>query len=166
MTNPMEIRADATVFMLKVLRTAPCGATRARSKDPRVAQEQRAGLIHPRSRTRSRPRRRASGPAAGRRPRSGRRPGGAGRGWGYGCGAGLLGDAVESGGLRMKSVLAAITDTALQAAGILPGTGERHFEDRHALLALSHPLAFVALGAYVTARLAPTRPVAHALALG
>jgi len=64
------------------------------------------------------------------------------------------------------AVLGFLTDSALQWAGILPVPSEVKFDDKHALLALAYHLVYGLLGSYVTARLAPSRPMAHALALG
>jgi hypothetical protein len=63
-------------------------------------------------------------------------------------------------------ILAVVTDTFLQSVGILPITGKERFTDFHSLLALSYHLLYAALGGYLTARLAPYRPITHALALG
>ncbi len=64
------------------------------------------------------------------------------------------------------AILAAIIDTILQSVKVLPVTGEKKFEDWQSLLAMSYHLVFVIFGAYLAARLAPTRPMAHALAVG
>ena len=64
------------------------------------------------------------------------------------------------------AVLGFLTDSALQWAGILPVPSEVKFDDKHALLALAYHLVYGLLGSYDTARLAPSRPMAHALALG
>jgi hypothetical protein len=73
--------------------------------------------------------------------------------------------AVPTGFLTI-AVLGFLTDSALQWAGILPVPSEVRFESEHALLALAHHLAYGLLGSYLAARLAPCRPMAHALALG
>lgn len=69
-------------------------------------------------------------------------------------------------GLIVISVLAAITDAVLQKIGILSVPQETKFTTAQALLALSYHVAYVALGSYLTARLAPDRPMGHALVLG
>jgi hypothetical protein len=69
-------------------------------------------------------------------------------------------------GFVLIATLAFATDTVLQGAGILPVTGATKFESRHSALALSYHLAYVVLGGYVAARLAPSHPMAHALGLG
>lgn len=69
-------------------------------------------------------------------------------------------------GLIVISALAFATDSVLQAAGVLPLVGEKRFQTTHALLALTYHASFVVLGCYLAARLAPNRPMAHALVLG
>jgi hypothetical protein len=69
-------------------------------------------------------------------------------------------------GFILIGALGFITDTALQSLGILPETGSARFKDWQSLLALTYHLGFVIVGGYLTARLAPNRPVAHAIALG
>ncbi len=64
------------------------------------------------------------------------------------------------------AVLGFLTDSALQWAGILPVPSEVKFESKHALLALAYHLAYGIFGAFLAARLAPSRPMVHALALG
>jgi hypothetical protein len=64
------------------------------------------------------------------------------------------------------AVLGFLTDSALQWAGILPVPSKVKFDNQHALLALAYHLAYGLLGSYLTARLAPSRPMAHALTLG
>jgi hypothetical protein len=63
-------------------------------------------------------------------------------------------------------LLGFVTDTILQQLGILPIPTEQKFEPGHSLLALSYHLLFVILGGFVTARLAPDRPIVHAITLG
>ncbi|MDP2898368.1 MAG: hypothetical protein Q8Q12_17660 [bacterium] len=69
-------------------------------------------------------------------------------------------------GFFLIALLGFVTDTILQQAGILPIPSQHKFETRHALLALSYHLLFTVLGSFVTARLAPDRPIAHSIALG
>ena len=45
-------------------------------------------------------------------------------------------------------------------------TGSEKFEAGHSLLALSYHLAYTLFGSYLAARLAPNRPMGHALAIG
>jgi len=69
-------------------------------------------------------------------------------------------------GFFLIALLGFVADTILQHFGILPIPTEQKFEPRHSLLALSYHILFVLLGGFVTARLAPDRPVAHAVTLG
>jgi surface polysaccharide O-acyltransferase-like enzyme len=62
-------------------------------------------------------------------------------------------------------VLSIGTDMALRAAGVLPPLSEPA-GDIPLLLATVYRTAFGVLGAYITARLAPDRPMMHALVLG
>ena len=57
------------------------------------------------------------------------------------------------------------TDAALHAAGIYPAWGQR-MSDALFLLALAYRIVYNLAGCYIAARLAPDRPVQHALALG
>jgi hypothetical protein len=63
------------------------------------------------------------------------------------------------------NLLAIPFDVALMAAGLFaasdPSAGEAQY-----LLALSYRSAFAVLGGWVTARLAPSSPMTHALVLG
>lgn len=69
-------------------------------------------------------------------------------------------------GFVLIGLLGFATDTILQRVGILPIPTEQKFEAGHALLALSYHLLFVVLGGFVTARMAPDHPIAHAIVLG
>jgi hypothetical protein len=69
-------------------------------------------------------------------------------------------------GFFLIGLLGFLADTLLQSLGVLPETGTMRFEDWQSLLALSYHLIFVLTGGYVTARLAPDGPIAHAIALG
>jgi hypothetical protein len=69
-------------------------------------------------------------------------------------------------GLVVISALAAVTDTAFQQLGLLSIPQEVKVTNAQALLALSYHIAYVIFGCYLAARLAPSRPMAHALALG
>jgi len=64
-------------------------------------------------------------------------------------------------GFFLIGLLGFVTDTVLQQFGVLPIPTKHKFETRHALLALSYHILFVVLGSFVTARLAPDRPLAH-----
>jgi len=67
-------------------------------------------------------------------------------------------------GLLAIFVLSTATDVALHA-GIFPSWSER-MNDALFLLALAYRIVYGVAGCYVTARLAPDRPMQHALALG
>jgi hypothetical protein len=69
-------------------------------------------------------------------------------------------------GFFLIGLLGFLTDSVLQQLGILPIPTEHKFETGHALLALSYHLLFAVLGGFVTARLAPDHPIAHAITLG
>jgi hypothetical protein len=68
-------------------------------------------------------------------------------------------------GFVFIALLSFLTDSTLQWAGILPIPGEIRFDGKHALLALAYHLAYAVLGAYLTAGLAPSHPMTHALLL-
>ncbi len=69
-------------------------------------------------------------------------------------------------GVAILSALTAATDALLQWAQVLPITGEKKFQNWQSLLALVYHLLYVVIAAYLVAALAPTRPMAHALAFG
>jgi len=69
-------------------------------------------------------------------------------------------------GFILIGLLGFITDTILQQLGILPIPTEQKFAPRHSFLALSYHLLFAVLGGFITARLAPDHPIAHAITLG
>lgn len=58
--------------------------------------------------------------------------------------------------------LSIATDTALHKAGIYPELGKR-MSDRLFVLATAYRTLFGVLGSYVTARLAPGKPMKHAM---
>ena len=73
-------------------------------------------------------------------------------------------------GLIANVILSTATDLLLVVAGVFPPLSEfgnpEVFSDSLLLLALGYRTVFGVLGCYVTARLAPKRPMAHSLALG
>jgi hypothetical protein len=69
------------------------------------------------------------------------------------------------GGLATTFVVTTVVDVVLHAAHVFPPWTER-MSDALFAVALAYRLLFNVGGSYVTARLAPSRPVAHALALG
>ena len=72
-------------------------------------------------------------------------------------------------GLAANAGLSTITDLLLVAMAVFPPLSEfghpASFSDSLLLLALAYRTVFGVLGCYVTARLAPTRPMVHSLAL-
>ena len=62
-------------------------------------------------------------------------------------------------------ILSLGTDFALRAAGILPPLDQR-VPDAILLLATAYRTIYSIAGSYIAARLAPNRPMGHALALG
>jgi hypothetical protein len=62
-------------------------------------------------------------------------------------------------------ILSLGTDLALRAAGILPPFDQR-LPDALVLLATAYRTIYSIAGSYIAARLAPNRPMGHALALG
>lgn len=68
-------------------------------------------------------------------------------------------------GLVAVVVLSTATDAVLHGTGIYRPEG-RPMADALFLLATAYRVAYAILGSYVAARLAPDRPMAHALALG
>jgi hypothetical protein len=62
-------------------------------------------------------------------------------------------------------ILSLGTDLALRAAGILPPFDQR-LPDALVLLATAYRTIYSIAGSYIAARLAPSRPMGHALALG
>jgi hypothetical protein len=73
-------------------------------------------------------------------------------------------------GLLLNGVLSSATDMLLVAIGVFPPLRDFGnpvaYSDSLLLLALIYRTVFGVLGCYVTARLAASRPMAHALALG
>jgi hypothetical protein len=62
-------------------------------------------------------------------------------------------------------VLSLGVDVMLHAAGVYPPLG-RPFSSRLCLLATAYRILFAVAGGYITARLAPDRPMQHALIYG
>ena len=69
-------------------------------------------------------------------------------------------------GLAAVVVLSFVADAVFHLTGVFPRAGTPMNEAGDNLLALSYRMAFGALGSYVAARLAPARPMLHALILG
>jgi hypothetical protein len=68
-------------------------------------------------------------------------------------------------GLIAGIVLSLGTDELLHVAGVFPALGEL-FSDRLLLIATAHRTVYNVVGSYIAARLAPNRPMAHALVGG
>lgn len=72
-------------------------------------------------------------------------------------------------GLFANAILSSATDMILVAGGVFPPLHEfgnpAFFSDSLLLLALLYRTAFGVFGCYLTARLAPRRPMTHSLAL-
>jgi hypothetical protein len=68
-------------------------------------------------------------------------------------------------GLVLIVLTSTATDAALHAAGIFPAIGQ-NMSDPLLALATAYRVAYSVLGCWLAARLAPARPMAHALALG
>jgi len=72
-------------------------------------------------------------------------------------------------GLFANAILSSATDMILVAVGVFPPLHEfgnpAFFSDSLLLLALLYRTAFGVFGCYLTARLAPRRPMTHSLAL-
>ena len=68
-------------------------------------------------------------------------------------------------GLLANAIPASAIDAVLHATGVFSPVGAR-MSDGLFLLALSYRLVLGVAGSYLTARLAPDRPMQHALALG
>jgi len=62
-------------------------------------------------------------------------------------------------------VLSIATDAALHATGVYPPTDQR-MSDGLFVLATAYRIVYGVAGSWLTARLAPDRPMAHALVLG
>ena len=68
-------------------------------------------------------------------------------------------------GVLVVIVVTTLVDVVLHAAGVFPPMG-RPIDDALALLATSYRLVIGVGGAWLTARLAPAKPMRHALVLG
>ena len=68
-------------------------------------------------------------------------------------------------GLLAIVILSSATDMALHATGVFPPSGQP-MADALFLLATAYRIVYGVTGGYLAARLAPDRPVQHALALG
>jgi hypothetical protein len=62
-------------------------------------------------------------------------------------------------------ILSTATDMVLHATGVFPPVGQR-MNDGLFVLALAYRIVYGVVGCYLTARLAPDRPMLHAIVLG
>ena len=69
-------------------------------------------------------------------------------------------------GFMVTFVASVVTDIILHGLGIFPPWGQQPMSDPLFLLATGYRTLYTIAGGYVTARLAPDRPIAHALVLG
>jgi hypothetical protein len=69
------------------------------------------------------------------------------------------------GGFVTVFVLSSVTDAVLHATGVYPPAG-RTMSAGLFVLAIAYRTVFTVLGGFLTARLAPARPVRHAVVLG
>lgn len=69
-------------------------------------------------------------------------------------------------GFLVIVILSVVTDAILENNGVLPPPDKGLFDTGLLLLALTYRCIYSVIGSYITARLAPDRPVAHVLALG
>jgi len=69
-------------------------------------------------------------------------------------------------GFVVTAALSLGTDQVLHVLGVYPPWGEPMFSTGLNVLALAYRIVFTVLGCYLTARLAPRRPMRHALILG
>jgi len=68
-------------------------------------------------------------------------------------------------GILVGAIPSVLTDLLMSAIGILPGLGHPA-SSGPLLLATAYRTAYGVAGSYLTARLAPNRPMGHALVLG
>lgn len=69
-------------------------------------------------------------------------------------------------GFLSIAVLSTVTDQILHATGVFPPDGQPNYDTATMGLALAYRSAFGVLAGYITARLAPSHKLAHALVLG
>jgi len=68
-------------------------------------------------------------------------------------------------GFATAALLSIATDAVMHAAGVFPPSGQP-MSDALFVWATVYRAAFTVLGGYITARLAPRKPMTHVLALG
>jgi len=69
-------------------------------------------------------------------------------------------------GFILVFILSIITDYVLESAGIFPPIGTGIFNTWMLFLALVYRSTYTVLGGFITAKLAPDRPMRHAIILG
>jgi hypothetical protein len=69
-------------------------------------------------------------------------------------------------GFLVVVILSTATDFVLEHLGIFPPPGEGLFVTWMLVVALAYRMLYTVAGGYVTARLAPSRPVRHVVILG
>lgn len=69
-------------------------------------------------------------------------------------------------GFVLIVALSMVTDLVLEKTGVFPPQGQPMQGTGLFLLALAYRTAFGVVGGYVTAQIAPSRPIGHALILG
>jgi hypothetical protein len=77
----------------------------------------------------------------------------------------LRGAGAVLGGFFAVFALSTVTDIVLHATGVFPPWGQA-MSDGLFLLATAYRVVYTVAGGYITARLAPERPMAHVLVLG
>jgi uncharacterized membrane protein YeaQ/YmgE (transglycosylase-associated protein family) len=70
------------------------------------------------------------------------------------------------GGFLTIAVLSTVTDQIFHATGVFPPDGQPMYNDGLMALALGYRIVFGLMAGFVTAWLAPRRPMRHALVLG
>ena len=68
-------------------------------------------------------------------------------------------------GFLTTAVLSVATDAVMHATGVFPPSGQP-MSDQLFVLATAYRVVFTVLGGYVTARLAPSKPMTHVRVLG
>jgi hypothetical protein len=69
-------------------------------------------------------------------------------------------------GFIAVAILSIVSDWVLETLGIFPILGTGVFSTWMLMLALAYRIAYTVLGGYITASLAPTQPMRHAIILG
>jgi hypothetical protein len=83
-----------------------------------------------------------------------------------GMGRGLQSVGAVVAGMMAVVVLSIVTDTGLGEVGVLPEPGKPMVDEELYVLPTIYRSLYTVIGAYVTAWLAPSAPLRHALAFG